>query len=311
MKYWSLSSSLLYVILLVSGCGEKNEFPVLKGPYLGQSPPGMTPELFAPGIVSTENHDAIYGFLANGTACIFDHSSSKDANPSYTAYFSWIADGRWTPPVVTNFHKTPSERKISLVPDSYSLLYGSPQAAAAVGKSARGFNLWIIKLTTSGLSQPRMFDSPLNSDQNDIYPSFTEDGTIYFFSSRDGDNDIYRAELKAGRYATVERLGNAINTEHDELDPFIAPDESYLVYCSKTLDGFGGYDLYVTFRSSDGSWTTPVNMGSEINSAEYDWMPHVSPDGKYFFFNSRKSGNGDVYWVDAKIIETLRPKDGD
>jgi Tol biopolymer transport system component len=92
-----------------------------------------------------------------------------------------------------------------------------------------------------------------------------------------------------------------------ESDPCIAPDESYLIYCSKTLDGFGGYDLYITFRIPNGSWTEPINMGEGINSSGFDWIPFITSDGKYFFFNSDRSGNGDVYWVDTKIIETLKP----
>ncbi len=111
-----------------------------------------------------------------------------------------------------------------------------------------------------------------------------------------------------GKHTTVENLGAPVNTKYDELDPFIASDESYLIFCSKTLDGYGGFDLYITFQKSDGRWTEPVNMGEGINSSAYDWVPYVTADGKYFFFNSTRSGSWDIYWVDAKIIEVLRPK---
>jgi Tol biopolymer transport system component len=102
-------------------------------------------------------------------------------------------------------------------------------------------------------------------------------------------------------------LDAPINTEHNEHDPFIAPDGSYLIFTSDRLGGFGSADLYICFRRNDDSWSQPKNMGPTINSNEYDYCAILSPDEKYFFFSSSRSGNGDVYWVDAKIIEKLKP----
>ena len=95
--------------------------------------------------------------------------------------------------------------------------------------------------------------------------------------------------------------------------------------------GFGGVDLFVSFKKEDGSWTKGKNMGADINSSATEYCPTVSPDGKYFFFtsnrkayksysetpltyeekirilNSHGNGLGDIYWVDARIIEELKP----
>jgi Tol biopolymer transport system component len=48
------------------------------------------------------------------------------------------------------------------------------------------------------------------------------------------------------------------------------------------------------------------NMGEGINSPQSDYCPMLSPDGKYFFFTSTRTGGGDIYWVDAKIIQDYR-----
>jgi Tol biopolymer transport system component len=311
-KSTCILSSLILTLLLLTGCAEKDDFPELKGPYLGQKPPGMTPEIFAPGIISTGEHDHVYTFLRGGKYCIFSHGSSSIENPIYHTYFTEMNRGLWAKPVLTLFNKVKSDDTISLVPDENTILFSSAQSSKGPGKSDKGHNIWIVKLTNRGLSNPRMFTPPLNSDHNDIYPSTTKDGTIYFFSNRDDNftnEDIYRAKLVNGKYTEVERLGSPVNTENDEIDPFIAPDESYLIYCSDTLDGFGGYDLYITFRAPDGSWTEPINMGEGINSSGFDWIPYITPDEKYFFFNSDRSGNADVYWIDAKIIEQFKPDD--
>jgi hypothetical protein len=310
-----LSVTLAGIPILLAGLPQAADrapdFSALPGrPYLGQEPPGMTPELFAPGFISTGDHDGLYGCLDDGQRCVFDRASAGAADPVYLDYVTELRDGRWTIPQPVTFREQPSFDGLSLIPDPSTLLFASRRSADGRGESTRGHNIWMVKLEQEGFSRPRMFGAPINSDQNDIYPSFSKTGTIYFFSNRGGDftnEDIYRARLTAGEYSEVESLGSVINTTEDEIDPFIAPDESYLIYCSKTLEGLGGYDLYVTFRDGSGSWTAPVNMGAGINSPGYDWIPRVTPDERYFFFNSDRSGNADVYWVDARVIETLRP----
>ena len=52
-------------------------------------------------------------------------------------------------------------------------------------------------------------------------------------------------------------------------------------------------------------------MGPTINSEETEYGPMLSPDGKYLFFTSTRSGDGDIYWMDAAIIEEHKPKNLD
>ena len=82
-----------------------------------------------------------------------------------------------------------------------------------------------------------------------------------------------------------------------------------MIFCSDRPGGYGKADLYVTFRKGAGSGTEPVNMGQKVNSPYSEYIPSVSPDGRYFFFTTDRAGNRDIYWVDTKIIERLRPDD--
>ena len=100
------------------------------------------------------------------------------------------------------------------------------------------------------------------------------------------------------------RIGG-INSPHLDAHPFIAPDESYLIFDSNRPGGFGETDLYVCFRDSRGNWSEAVNLGETINSSEGIGLAMISPDGKYLFYTYRN----DIYWVDANIIETLRPNE--
>ena len=79
-----------------------------------------------------------------------------------------------------------------------------------------------------------------------------------------------------------------------------------MIFCSDKPGGMGDADFYISFSTDEGSWSEPVNMGANINSEGAEYIPYVSPDGKYFFFTSDKSGNWDIYWVDAGIIEELK-----
>ena len=87
--------------------------------------------------------------------------------------------------------------------------------------------------------------------------------------------------------------------------PGVAPDESFLVFNSVRPRGLGGADLYLSLRQSDGTWTTPRNLGPRVNSAYLDICPYISPDKKYLFFTrsngfSSKKHSADIYWVELK-----------
>ena len=110
-----------------------------------------------------------------------------------------------------------------------------------------------------------------------------------------------------GNYQVPENLGPVINSENYEGDVFIAKDESYLIVSiSGSEDSFGKGDLYISFLQTDGSWSPLKNMGSAVNSSKREFCPMVSHDGKYLFFSTKRNGEGDIFWVDAKIIESLK-----
>jgi len=300
----------VFFVIILTGCERQDDFPLLKGPYLGQKPPGMTPELFAPGIVTTEDNEALYGFFNNGALFLFDRTPVDLEEWTPAVFRMQLKDGKWTPPNASPYRGKPWYNYYTTAPEGEQM-YFTWKGSLGDSSSSPDVNIWRVQMTAEGWTEPTKLAFPINSMELDTYPSITVDGTLYFFSNRKGGfggHDIYRSPSINGKHTTIENLGAPINTEYDELDPFIAPDESYLIFCSQTLDGFGGFDLYITFQKDDGTWTEPVNMGEGINTSAYDWVPNVTLDGKYFFFNSTRSGSWDIYWVDAKIIEELKPK---
>ena len=108
--------------------------------------------------------------------------------------------------------------------------------------------------------------------------------------------------MREGQHLPFELVAG-INSDQKDHDPYVASDESFLIFTSERAGGKGGKDLYISYRRADGSWRVPQNMAA-INTRGNEWCPMMSPDGRYLFFTRR----GDIHWVDASIIEALRPK---
>jgi hypothetical protein len=173
-----------------------------------------------------------------------------------------------------------------------------------------GINLWFVERTDRGWSEPCAVGAPFNNG-NIFGFSMTDQGTVYFTDAALGF-DIFRSRLVGGRYAEPEKLSPAINSDDMEDEPFIAPDEPYLIFKSMRPGGFGGADLYISFRRADGSWTGAKNLGPDINTEYAERFPTVSRDRRYFFFGSNRNGNrGDIYWMKAGFIEKLKPKESE
>jgi Tol biopolymer transport system component len=131
---------------------------------------------------------------------------------------------------------------------------------------------------------------------------------LYFQVRNEGKTNsfIYYAKFEDGYYKKPEKLGKTINTGARELAPYVSPDGSYIIFTRMTRTE--NTDLFISFRDSTGYWKEAINMGESINSPSTELCPNVTPDSKYLFFLSTRDGESLAYWVDAKIIEKLKPK---
>lgn len=268
------------------------------GPYLGQTPPGARAERFALGLLPRDLHSTP-AFSPDGTEVYWKAMAGKGANRLAA---SRQIDGRWTAP-----------RPVSLgLP-----FFDSDDPALSADGQTLYFTSWRPKWSRPLHHKERIWQATRQGRRwSDLKPisdavngldlhwqvSVAENGALYFTSQ----GDLYRAPLADGQHAAPQRLGPAINTQDREGTPFVAPDESYLVFSSNRPDASQGMeDLYVSFHS-DGGWSEAVNLGPAVNTAATELCPRVSPDGKYLFFLSSKSGTYDAYWIDAQVIEQLR-----
>ncbi len=304
---------LLLITLLVLPCimqaQKKKEFLLLKGAYLGQTPPGGTPVIFARGIVSSNDkeHSAPH-FSPDGNE-VFWWTIRQVSEEKWLQFPNTMRriGGIWTAPELLADDNMPI-----LSPDGKRLYYGSKK---------EGEDLYYIEKKGNSWSKPKFVGLVTRFPEVRFayYPTIANSGTIYFMGYLKGqwvNLGIYRSELSNGEYTKPELLPPSINSLGGirNWTPFIAPDESYLLFCStRGLPESDQGDLFVCFRQSDGGWTDPVSLGAPVNTKEMERFPKVSPDGKYLFFTRDTNLPGyvydeDVYWVSADIIGKLKAK---
>lgn len=258
--------------------------------YFGEKPPGLTPEIFVPKKSTSQDWK-----LGNTDSLNMDEF-----------YFTYTGNNPFEAPVVVYRNEGSYYRvnKYSFKhnPSNNNILYSR----------------WnYIERTGSGWSKIKslgpMFD---REDWGIMVMSVSSKGTFVFDDHK--SNDVIRmSRIIDGKREEPKLLGKHINTGKWTAHPFIAPDESFLIWGSERENGYGKSDNYISFRQQDGSWGSAVNMGDKINSELVESGASLTPDGKYLLFGrseEKEKEDGSTYWettnywVDAQIIENLRPQ---
>lgn len=286
------------------------------------------PRLFADGIISTGDYESHPAFTPDGRTLYFLKDSPDFGQ--WTIFFSRFVGGRWTSPVIAPFSGQYRDADPFITSDESKLFFISDRPVP--GKAHRDLDIWVMDRMGNTWGTPRNLGAPVNSDAAEWYPTVAADGTLYFGSGRPGGKgktDLWRTRLVNGHYAEPENLGSPINSALDEYEPYIASDQSFLIFMAENRDGHGDTDLYVSYQKSNG-WTAPESLPSAINSSASEYSPKISPDGKYFFWTStrrtggepakplttseyirkiRSSGNGlgDIYQIDLDALHLKRP----
>ncbi|GAA0717582.1 hypothetical protein [Dokdonella soli] len=294
-------------------------------PYASDKPM-QDATVFAPGVISGGDFDSHPAFTPDGKTVYFVRSAPNFR--FWAILVSHFERGKWSEPEVAPFSGQYADADPFITADGSRFFFISKRPVA--GKPREDTDIWVMDKTATGWSEPKNLGAPVNSGGDEVYPTVARDGTIYFGSDRSGGHgktDLYRAHYVDGHYAEPENLGDAINTPEDEYEPWIAPDQSLLIFmaCGRA-DSYGGCDLYLS-RNKNGAWTPPKNLGPKINSDGHEYSPKISPDGRYFFWTSarngfthaplpkrldyaglmrlyRSSGNGlcDIFQIDASVL---------
>ncbi|MBC3766078.1 TolB family protein [Neptunicella marina] len=278
---------LLSVMTFCAQSYAKDSLPELTGSYMGQTPPGDIPIAFAPGLVSTEHWE--YGGTFTPDLQEFYYLNFGENDKQQMVVIKNI-NNQWQKAVMSPRQGTPV-----ISPDGKTMHLGKRYKTR----------------TETGWSEIKSLGAPF--DELPIMRLSVSLKGTYFMDEFKSDftGAIRYSRLINGKHQQPRLLAKNINAGKS-FHPFIAPDESYLIFDGKREGGYGDSDLYISYRLQDGSWGEPVNLGDKINTDAWEAAASVTPDGKYLLFNrnvgSTSFENVDIFWVDAGIIETLRPK---
>ncbi len=317
-----------------------SKFSELSGPYLGQKPPGMTPEIFAPDVVADigSEHTATM-FTPDGKEAFWSRIMNPGQFPRCMVIMHVKQEnGVWGKPELAPFNIGTNNFISSISPDGKRIYFRARRPIKKGGELPRRYSTWVVKKTDTGWGEPRLADEDLNWDDKYFHFQETNSGNRYFTGKLvDVEREVgfFRSKYVDGEYQQPEALGKTINSEYLDYAFHVEPDEKFIIFSSTRPGGFVGSELYISFHQPDDSWGPAFNLGSKINSVfegGTDWA-YLSPDGKYLFFITSveayqdsdvedgtyeqlkaislryENGYNKVYWVNTSFVEELRPKE--
>ena len=292
MKYKTLGIGILLSIIFTFQINAQNDdSTILKSPYLGQKPPGMMPEVFAPGIVSTKEYREFSGtFTPNGTEYYF-FRFAEGAGMMVTR----LQNGVWTVPVPASFNTEYIDNEPHITPDGQIMFFNSNRPFPGSGEGRRPTQIWFMKRVGTGWSEPKHLCEGM-------FATASKNGNVYL------NRGVTR--LQNGEFKSIMEITGALNAPPDGWKrgnhSSIAPDESYLIYDTQQSgsDWDSDQNLLVCFRHADGTWSESFDLSGKLNLPGGEMLATITTDKKYLFFCNR----GEIYWVNAKIIDELKPK---
>jgi len=243
-----------------------------------------------------------------------------------------MENNQWTEPIEFPFIPEHRQWYPNFSPDGKQLFFNSKSSNADPLDSSSP-NIWYVERNNGKWTAPSEIDFGDNyKGWTGVKPSVAANGNLYFALFPDRQNGcIYLSKYENGKYSFPEKLSDNINDQGGN-HPYIAPDESFILFdYNRTENNYGESDIYISFRDQKGKWTKAQNLGESVNTHFDERRPVLSYDGRYLFFastrinqempngpltleelkkltNLNENGYQHIYWVDAQIIEKLRPE---
>ena len=247
------------------------------------SSPGPTPQIFAPGVISGPGNDGSPTFSPDGHTLFFTRSTSH-----WTIILeSHQVQGKWSTPMVAPFSGEWPESSPAMSPDGAYIVFQMLRRAAAGPVS----ELWRVDRARAGWGMPVRLPDTVNISSSVWKPSIAADGTLYFTNiGKDGSKRLFSSKYRNGTHETAQPLSFS-DGKHLDVDPEIAPDGSFLIFCSAgRLDGDTKDHLFIVRREGDG-WGKVEQIRylgdkQEADGFSTDDEPHLGPDHRTLYFSS-------------------------
>lgn len=291
----------LVFLMFLSACNTKNQkskdsdSPTIENPYFGQKTPGLTAEIFAPGIVSI-NGRYDYGISFSPDLDEMYFSANKKGETA-DIYFSKIEDKKWKTIQKANFTKGQKDAEM----EPFFKADGKIIYFTGYSSGYKDEEIWYVDRLGNGWSNAIKLDSPINDD-NVMYLTQAENGDVFYDNI--SKRKMYSSSSKNGVFLEVQEVEVEIGSH-----AFISSSQDYLLVQAQNIeDEKRGSDIYVYFKEKEGTWSKPINLGNTVNSNFGEAVPSVTPDGKYLFFSryNEDGGLSNLYWVSTEIISKLK-----
>ncbi len=292
------------------------------GANFGETPPQKGARIFAPGFASTEHHDDMFPvFSPDGREAILRINGKADGKMIAVLFWTRMTkSGDWTPPEPLPFLTRHMNGGASYSPDGSRIYFTTKRPLPGEDEADAHSRLWLADRNVDGWSDARPVDTPINEFNLNGGCFLSADGTLYasFIGLGKQDHDIYELREIDGGYPEFHPLPGNVNSSDRELAPFVDPFQGYLLF---TTFANNEMRIKLSFRGSDGSWSTP-EVVHELTEPEAKFV-RVSPDGMNLFFVSHKKTDfsnpksdwtidefdqppmgqpADIYWMNARFL---------
>lgn len=274
------------------------------------------PMIFGDHIISTVNAYETHPSFSPSGDTVYFLKCAPDISTS-SIYMSHKKKGQWSAPSQLIFSGKYFDADPFVTKDGNTLYFTSNRPVNNGDTVKADTDIWkVVKTSGTAWSKPIHLGAVVNSDQAEHYPTIADNGNMYFGSERAGGTggaDIYYSGLVNGQFSSPVNLG-ALNSVANEYEPFIAPDESWIIFMATIPNGLSNADFFISYRVK-GTWSAPVKLKSPVNSSATEWAPHITRDGKYFFFGSTRNrvpadpkaiGLSDIYFLPVKDLQLPR-----
>jgi len=257
-------------------------------------------ELYGAGLFSTSEWDFFMAFSPDQRRVLFCRANADFSN--FDIYETRLgSDERWSAPVKPRFAMQWSNADPHITLDGNRVFYISnrPNPGDSASVARPSYDVWYADRGRDGeWGEARHLPGAVNNPRvTEWSPTIAANGNMYVGTIRRGGvggNDIWLSRMVNGEYQALENLGDSVNTAAGEIEPWISPDESYLIFSGAgRADSIGGYDLYISFKQN-GVWQRARPLGGGINSNGLDFNQSVSPDGEYIYFSSTRARSGPI-----------------
>ena len=317
-RWFRLSVHSVSATVLLGGCADPTS--IVGGRHVSstvayaQAP--ATAQVFAKDVISDANEQWRITFTPDGRTAYFTSSTGFfPITRQATIYESHLVGDTWTSPTVAPFSGVYSDIDPFIAPNGQRLYFSSIRPVNGVTRG--DLDLWMVERTATGWSEPIHLGPEVNSAEDELYPSASAAGTLFFasgplFPQPVKHWDIYSADRAGDGFAPRVALGAGVNTVPSpgqtglqdawEFNPEITVDGKTLLFTSLRPGGFGFGDIYVS-HLVNGEWTAARNLGPLVNTAADEFHPTLSRNRRELFFVRRIPDRGNFYHISTSALD--------